>query len=74
MNTKGHVFFPCTVVATNVFGNDSDEKTTKTLKGKVECEGVVKGNRVFDLYLNDGTICYDVPMVAGVMFCAPVLN
>ena len=71
---NAHVFFPCSTVATNVFCDNSDEKTTKTLKGKVECEGVVKGNRVFDLYFRDGSIAYDVPMVPGVMICAPELN
>ena len=74
MKNNAHVFFPYAVVATQFFSNDSEEKGTKTLRGKVEVEAVVKGNRVFDLYFTDGSIAYDVPMPAGVMVCAPELN
>ena len=71
---NAHVFFPCPVVATQFFSDKSEEKEIKKLSGRVEVEAVVKGNRVFDLYFNDGSIAYDVPMPAGVMICAPEMN
>lgn len=74
MKTNAHVFFPTATVSSNAFSDNSDDKQFRKFHGKVECEGVVKGNRVFDLYLNDGTIVYDIPMTPGIMFMAPEIN